>query len=346
MADMIIAADIGSGWSKFVGFLPNTPKEDLEAKIRGFHTAAGPAHTGLIQPGHKPVTVDFDGNTFFVGQTAEIGLAPTQRADTLSDSWAFEKANRAILYHIVALAAKENGLDLSSDEEINVHLISGLPQAFYQGNGERLAQTLMGSHKFKHCDQQMRVNFIQVDIVPQAMGAYYHGLYTMMSEDESEGRIGVIDIGTYTTDFCLAENVEYRAWASDGAAVGISDLKRTLKQILLKDFGSEFSDESIMKTFMTRQVLLRGSIIEVGDRVDDAIQSVASQLTAKIPASWDVDTMHLILAGGGAQPMFFGEWFTKSNKYQHTRVMKSNPFNAIVLGYAIYGFHRAQKSAE
>jgi hypothetical protein len=299
----------------------------------GFRTVAGPAHGGVLQPGHKPLVVTVEGKDYFVGHSAEIGLSPEDRSVTLSPEWAFDTASRAILYYVFSRVIMEQKLE--DKAEVTFHLITGIPQSYFLSGAKKLHALLKGTHVYRFRDREWTVHCPVVDILPQAMGAYYYAISSLLGDTERDDRVGVIDIGTFTTDFCLAENVEYRAWASDGVTVGISNAHAQLHMMLMQDLGADFSEESIRKAFMTRQVMLRGSSISIEDKIEKVIQTVGESICKSIPSSWDVDTMRLVIAGGGAQNHYFGEWL--ENKYPHASIMKENPYNAIVLGYMVFG---------
>jgi hypothetical protein len=336
MSKLLLVLDVGSGFVKYMGLTEKAMASQQfdESDVRGFKTAVGPARAGLIQPGHKPLIMEFDDSSFFVGQTAEIALPPEQRTQSLSKQWAFEKGNRALVYYALERALTEAGIEPSADP-IPVSMVTGLPQEYFSEGADSLKKEMLGIHNFRFKDRIWRVEIERVDVVPQAMGAYYYAASSVLTEEESEQRIGVIDIGTYTSDFCLSEGINYRAYESGGASIGISALHEDLRRGLLAETGIKYSDESIEKAFRTRHVLMKGASLNVDGFIENAMQGVGENLLKSIPRTWQIDDMHIILAGGGAQAHYFAPFFAK--KIPHIKIIDKTPFNTIVLGYAIYG---------
>lgn len=328
-----IAMDIGSGYTKFIYLSANTGIEELKARVKSFRTAVGPSRAVSIQPGVKPLTIEFEDKSFFVSQTAENALAPSERTNTLSQNWAYEDGHKALLFYVLARALSGNNVE-PSDEPISIRLVTGLPQAYYEGGAEKVVNMLQGTHRFRHMGKTWVVNLVEVHVVPQAMGAYYTATETLLTESEATERVGIIDIGTFTTDFCLSEDVQYHAYESGGVPVGVSTLVGQLKAVLSRDLGSDYTDDSVRKAFERRQVLLQGETRDVSKQVNEVITQMGKVLVKSLPETWDTDAMYLVLAGGGGVAHFFGDFLR--NEFKHIKII-DEPASAIVLGYSIFG---------
>jgi len=328
-----VAVDIGSGYSKSI-YLPASGEiADMRRSVKSFKTAVGPSRQVTLQPGVKPLVVEFEDKSFFVSNTADVALSKEQQTNTLSSNWAYEDGYRALVYFIIAKTLTGEGVE-PSDSPIAVRLITGLPQAYYESGAEKIRNMYSGAHRFRHAGQLWVIDMVDVQVVPQAMGAYYTATEILLTPAEYEERVGVIDIGTYTTDFCLSENVHYHAYESGGVPIGVSTLVDGLKKALERDLGFVYSDESLKKAFERKTVLVQGSTHDITRQVDEVITQVSRQLQKALPSSWDTNTMYLVLAGGGGALHFFGNYFVK--EYPHLKVIE-HPERAIVLGYAIYG---------
>ena len=209
-----IAVDIGSGYSKSILLPASGHVDDMRKLVKSFKTAVGPSRQVTLQPGVKPLLVEFEDKSFFVASTAEVALSVEQRTNTLSSNWAYEDGYRALVYYIIAKALTSEGVE-PSETPISIRLITGLPQAYYEGGAEKVRNMYSGSHRFRHAGQAWVLDMVDVQVVPQAMGAFYSATETLLTLNESEERVGVIDIGTYTTDFCLSEDVQYHAYESE-----------------------------------------------------------------------------------------------------------------------------------
>ena len=328
-----IALDIGSGYCKSIYLPESGDTSEMQRLVKSFKTAVGPSRNVTLQPGVRPLVVEFEDKSFYVGNTAEVALSPDQRTNSLSPEWAYEDGYRALVYYIVAKALTSEGIE-PSDTPIQVHLITGLPQAYYEVGAERLSNIYSNLHRFRHAWQTWVIDMVNVQVVPQAMGALYSATETLLSDEEYSERVGVIDIGTFTSDFCLSEDVVYHAHESGGAPIGVSALVSSMRTVLERDLGFNYTDESIKKAFERGTVLVRSAPHDIQKQLDEVITQSGRQLVKALPPSWDTNTMHLVLAGGGGADHFFGKFFKK--EYPHIKVI-SHPENAIVLGYGIYG---------
>ena len=328
-----IAVDIGSGYSKSILLPASGQVDDMRKLVKSFKTAVGPSRQVTLQPGVKPLLVEFEDKSFFVASTAEVALSIEQRTNTLSSNWAYEDGYRALVYYIIAKALTSEGVE-PSETPISIRLITGLPQAFYEGGAEKVRNMYSGSHRFRHAGQAWVLDMVDVQVVPQAMGAFYSATETLLSDDESEERVGVIDIGTYTTDFCLSEDVQYHAYESGGVPIGVSTLVASLKSVLERDLGFAYTDDSLKKAFERKTVLVRSTSQDISKQIDEVITQAGRSLQKALPTGWDTNTMYLVLAGGGGAEYFFGKYFQQ--EYPHIKIIAS-PESAIVLGYAIYG---------
>lgn len=331
-----IAVDIGSGYTKYIDLPASGEISDMRNAVMSFRTAVGPSRNITIQPGVKPLIVEFEDKSFFVGQTAENALSPEHRVNTLSSTWAYEDGQKALIFYVIARALTAKNIQ-PSDQPIPIRLITGLPQAYYESGAEKVQNDLQCVHRFRHAGCTWVVDLIDVQVVPQAMGAYYAAIETLLTAEEASERVGIIDIGTYTTDFCLSEDVQYHAYESGGVAVGVSTLVSQLKAVLERDLGFNYSDDSVKKAFERKQVLVRGETRDVSEQVNEVVSQIGRQLEKALPSSWDTSAMYLVLAGGGGQSQFFGDFLKR--EFPHIKTVTS-PENAIVLGYSIYGAAR------
>lgn len=327
-----IAIDVGSGYTKYLEIRPEHEKS-FSKQVQSIKTLVGLAKDGAIQPGHKPQIIKFNDQEYFVGQTVDIMLSPTERVNTLSRDWASEDGHLALIFYIIACVLNSHNIDCSVSPQ-DIRIVTGLPQAFYADGADKMRKAIQGEHTFHYQGKNFQINITDVEIVPQAMGGYFSAASSFLNDDEVSQRVGIIDIGTYTTDFCLAEELEYHAWESGGQSIGVSNLISTLGDIIEREFGSRYSQESLQKAFKSRAILSRASMVPIDRQINEAVATIGNKLIQSLPKEWQTDAMHLVLAGGGAEKYFFGEFMR--SKFPHIQIM-DNPSTAIVLGYAIYG---------
>lgn len=177
---------------------------------------------------------------------------------------------------------------------------------------------------------------VNVQVVPQAMGALYSATETLLSDEKSIPNAWVLSTLARSRRIFACPKTWCTTHESGGAPIGVSALVSSMRTVLERDLGFNYTDESIKKAFERGTVLVRSAPHDIQkQRWMKLITQSGRQLVKATPPSWDTNTMHLVLAGGGGADHFFPEKFFKK-EYPHIKVI-SHPENAIVLGYGIYG---------
>ena len=103
---------------------------------------------------------------------------------------------------LLTVALYVNGTFTAVNDTEN-NLVVGLPLSFYRGQKETLRERLSTLSAWVSVDGKERkyISFNNVMVFPQGAGA----LVSLGDTLPDSGMIGLIDIGTYTTDFMLFE---------------------------------------------------------------------------------------------------------------------------------------------
>ena len=90
--------------------------------------------------------------------------------------------------------------------------------------------------------RRLAVDVAEVLVVPQPFGALLSLLLDEQGKlitdtlDLVEGRVAVIDFGTFTTDLILVEGLEYIEARSSSIEVGVSTVLEMIRKVLLDDY--------------------------------------------------------------------------------------------------------------
>lgn len=300
---MKIGIDIGYGFTKAVN--ENGEKvifPSLVAPAAG-HDALGGVFSQtqdyrvVVAAGHKKIDL-------LVGDAARHSFAVSQ---VLNKEKPPELHDPLLLTAISLLGQKSQK---SSELSIGV----GLPLAYYTSQKDELQQRLHRLSVFvtvNGIEQYVSGPEVEVQVLPQGAGV----LLKVAGQLPLRGYIGVVDPGTYTTEYLLFD-------IKDGQPVPILEACGSVEigtNLVYSAIAREFQAQTgsplptSMEHEITRQALNReviryyGKAYYLDDVAYTARKNVSTALSQKVLAAWGNRTGYIqytFLAGGG--PLFFG----------------------------------------
>jgi plasmid segregation protein ParM len=194
----------------------------------------------------------------------------------------------------------------------NLHVVTGLPVGYYRQHKDALASSLLGEHKFsfiKPNGDSIEKTFTigKVRIIPQPYGSLLNVFLDengkAKNPDFFKQKVGVIDIGFRTTDYIVADKLQYSERGSKTTENGISKGFSIIGNKLREKSGVN------VEIFKLYEYLMKGSVKIKGNEYDltNIREQVLQQLSAQIAADaerfwtddWDMDCI-FITGGGGA----------------------------------------------
>ena len=339
-----LAIDVGSGVTKMCGAegvahfpsLSGPPTDggmDLRAddnktvsfKIRGEANASDGSST--LEEAH-----------YAVGATAPKRVVPELLADTRSDDWCQSNEYMALLYAAIAECVEDRYRG-------KIRLCTGLPQALYDRHRAELIKRLIGSHCFKVDGVPYKITIRREDVfvMPQVMGLFL----SQLTKDTSlqNQRVAVLDVGTYTSDWTIIENLGTVQWASGGMAVGVSNVIHRIRDYLGSDHGADCSYVAVSDAIRKGHITLKGRKVELSDHIQQAVSEVAEPMIKEVKSQWRGASDAQVIVGGGGAHLFGPEVRTQ---FTHAgEVDKDVSIFAVVEGYYSYltAFRRKPKAA-
>jgi plasmid segregation protein ParM len=306
MRTLDLAIDIGSGFTKWIG------NGDKKAhSIRSIVTPGG----GMEEMGSAPSlpvrfttecppTGETTGETLelLVGDAAYDYGTPERRVNTLSTGWAGSQAWFALLYFALAETLGRQDPDAGARIEAGARIATGLPQAQYLSTRKMLEDRLRGKHVFEVAGRHYEVD-IEPYILPQATAAIVHlaGMNASIMSDS----VGLIDIGTYTTDIVVIEDGRIIRRRSGGCRSGVSNLIAEIVEYLRSRYGVDVDNAQIPRAMIRREIRLRGERIALDETISGLAQQASTGLLEGIAGVWPnaAADLRVIVVGGGA-PFF------------------------------------------
>lgn len=297
----IAAVDVGSGYVKAIsgGLAINSPRVAFPSVVGEL-----PPHLrGQFGASDLPV-IEYADRVWLTGQYALEHLRQHQVADTLGHQWAGSTPWMVLLLR----ALSEMGIT-----EGEVYLVTGVPQASYRDRWRGIAASLLGEHRAVVHGNKMRLTILKGEsmVMPQAAA----GLYYWMAQDqqlreisETDGLIGGIDVGTYTTGFAVLRGGRPVMDLCSGLDIGMSRVASTVGTRIHGRFGLALDLKESMRMVENRhKVFLQGQWIDLSSDVQTAVEQVVSgPLMNAVYGLWggDADRMIIGVYGGGA-PDFY-----------------------------------------
>lgn len=223
------------------------------------------------------------------------------------------------------------------DDGEGISLAVGLPLSYYRMQKDALKKRLETLSAWVSVDggERRYISFRNVVVFPQGAGA----LVAAGNALSKNGAVGLIDVGTYTTDFMLFNVRDGMpiavAEACGSVEAGIHLLHRSLASEFEKQTGVPLPERMYQQTLELIQrgeaLTYRGGKISLAPAFERAKREVAETIASQVLATWGDRTGFLSMtffAGGGA--VLFGDLLTE--RFQPSMVV-NDPVFANAAGY-------------
>jgi plasmid segregation protein ParM len=244
--------------------------------------------------------VQMDDQAYFVGDFAE------QHSDTRQFTLDQERllTEFSKILTLTAMGNLFNGYAM-------VNIVTGLPVGFYREYNQRLAKMLQGNHEitFQKSDgtsDLKRININKLKIIPQPLGSIFNLLmneYGKITDRElAKQKIGVIDIGFRTTDFCMFQGLQYIQRGSSTSNTGIAESFRAITKKLREESNVDIELYRLYNAIESGIIKIRGREYNISKLRDSVFKHSASLIAADVARLWadDWDIDLIIISGGGA----------------------------------------------
>mgnify|MGYP001424556118 CR=1 FL=1 len=195
---------------------------------------------------------------------------------------------------------------LPGREDAYVRVVTGLPVAFYRDAFD-LSQHLLGTHHILLEGSSLTVEVEDVLVVPQPFGALLslildeRGMMKTASIDLVEGKVGVLDIGSYTTDMIMVEGLEYIEARSGSIEVGVSTAIDMIRKVLQDEHRVSYEPHELEQAMRRGWLVIDGQKHSLNGLASGHLDPIARAIEAQARTLWNISTLTgMVLAGGGA----------------------------------------------
>jgi len=239
------------------------------------------------------LTVTVNGNKYFVGNDA---IEQSERHYTARDKgWIESEAYAALLMSAISQIARPG---------FGMTLVTGLPVKYYQSDvvKERLVQVAR-----KACiDLGYLPEAVKVVVLPQPFGTFFDMLINssggIADEELKQAKIGIIDIGSFTTDFATISGMKpvtkLMTSFENGCSTAYAQMAKDIENRFDLSLGEHERGRAVRKGY----VVAYGEKKDITDIVENHYRLLAGEIAAQAKDLWKsgAGIERIILTGGGA----------------------------------------------
>ncbi|MEE8390938.1 MAG: ParM/StbA family protein, partial [Anaerolineae bacterium] len=320
---MILSIDIGYGYTKGVG---------PDGLRFSFPSVIGTAEdirfaTDLIRGGEERV-VKYGNWRFFYGEQAVL---QSRIQSTIFDRSRVHDDTYKMLF-VAALV--ELAKFMPNAERLKV--VTGLPVDFFSDRPQ-VIKSFEGIYRITTEDVK-KIAVESVFVAPQPFGSLFRELLNeqgkIANSDVEKGRVGIIDVGTFTTDFVVADKLRYVQRLSGSIRIGWSKVVNQVQQSLADLHMLELMPHEVDQAVQAGEVRVRGKLVSLEALIKPAITDIQTAIIARARDLWGAAAnLDMILVSGGGGPHLYN---TIYNVYPHARLL-DNAFWANVEGFHRFG---------
>lgn len=289
----LVSLDIGNGYVKAI----SSTKTDSFPSVLA--TEQGALNFESFSAGSDFI-IEYAGTRYAIGDTAwKLGRMRVVMMDRHRVGTDFYKA--------LFVAALTSAVPRSGP----VSVIFSLPVIWYSDR-ENVRDQMAGEYKVCRGDVEFTytISTDDIRIVPEGFGTV--ALMTLNEKGEifdrklASSRIGVVDIGTLTTDFILFDDLEIIPTKSDTLESALSDVWKFVGENISKTYGRDLEPHEVDMAIHDGAFKSRGKLVDIQKFKDKALSSLAAAVAGRIASLWkggdEVD--NIILTGGGARLIY------------------------------------------
>jgi len=320
---MILSIDIGYGYTKGVG---------PDGLRFSFSSVIGTAEdirfaTDLIRGGEERA-IQYGDWRFFYGEQAVL--------QSRVQSAIFDRSRvHDHTYKMLFVAALVELSKLVPDAK-RVQVITGLPVEFFDDRS-KVVSSFEGLYRI-NVERAIEFAVESVFVAPQPFGSLFRELLSkqgkIIDSNVEKGRIGVIDVGTYTTDFVVSDELRYVQRLSGSVRIGWSKVISQVQQALGDLHRLELMPYEVDRALQEGEVRVRGEPVSLEPLIKPAVSDIQTAIVARARDLWGAGThLDMILVSGGGGPHLYD---VIHDVYPHARLL-NNAFWANAEGLYRFG---------
>ncbi len=162
----------------------------------------------------------------------------------------------------------------------------------------------------------------------------------LVDGDLAGGRVGIVDVGTLTTNFILVDRLRYVEVGSDSITSGTAEMLQKVAKDLKREYGLDWGLQlgKVDQAVRERAVAVYGDRVNIAGLVGPHLEALADTVVSKARSLWGsgVELKAVVATGGGSLEL--APFLRRA--YPHTRTVGGDPQFANAAGYLRAGLRR------
>lgn len=281
-----IGVDVGYGYTKVVTDSGDGITQVIEPSVVGDYEDRTVEVEGLRLS--ELNIVEINGQKLLVGGSA---LKHSSRVFNFREkNWTESVAYRALM---------KNAISHAQPRSIKLFIISGLPVSYYKSDKGKLSMVL------RNIAADAAIN-ITVKVIPQPLGSFFNLLFDDNGEIQDEGlassRIGILDIGFYTSDLLTIDNLELVEKQIGSFENGVAGTLESLSKDIEKVYDLRPDLHKTEEAIRKGSIRVFGENHDITEMVKHRLLELTTEIEARAKTIWKTaaDLDKVFLTGGGA----------------------------------------------
>jgi plasmid segregation protein ParM len=187
-------------------------------------------------------------------------------------------------------------------------VVTGLPVGFFSDRPD-VVKSLEGVYRIS-TDRTRKFAVESVFVAPQPFGSLFRELLNqrgkIANSEIEKGRVGIIDVGTFTTDFVVSDELRYVQRMSGSIRIGWSKVINQVRQALADLHMLELMPHEVDQAMQVGEVRVRGKPVSLESLVEPAIADVEMAIVARARDLWGSGVhLDMVLVSGGGGPHLY-----------------------------------------
>ena len=278
----------------------------------------------------KPVdnlVITVDNKKYFVGDLAIRQSQIVSRS--MGRNRVEDSSAKVLLLSGLALFMEGN------EQQFNV--VTGLPVDYYRLYKDDWAELMQGTHAVRfgtnEFEKPMLITIDKIQMIPQPFGTLYDrrldGEGRLIQNELAGLKVGIVDVGYKTSDFALADDLEFVGKKSVSTETAMSTAYNMIAQKIQEKYKTGKENYELDKVIETGVLRVAGVPHDINEFKKEAFSTLADLLATEVNSVWDKREIDVImLTGGGGKAI--AEYFLP--KYPQAFLVNA-PQYANVRGY-------------
>ena len=320
---MILSVDIGYGYTKGVG--PNGLRFSFPSVIG---TAEDISFATDLIRGEEEKAIKYRDWQFFYGEQAVL---QSRIQSAIFDRSRVHDHTYKMLFVAALVEMAKSAPDVG-----RINVVTGLPVDFF-GDRPDVIKSLEGVYRVT-AGRVIRFAVDSVFVAPQPFGSLFREVLNeqgkIANNDVEKGRVGIIDVGTFTTDFVVSDELRYVQRLSGSIRIGWSKVISQVQQSLGDLYRLELTPHEVDRALQAQEIRVRGEPVSLETLVEPAIAEIQAAIIARARDLWGEGVrLDTILVSGGGGPHLYE---AIHDVYPHARLL-DNAFWANAEGLYRFG---------